>query len=50
LKERATQLPDGVECKFHALVDLLQEVETAEDAGVHFTDEPVPAPASVIDE
>lgn len=50
LKERASQLPDGVECKFHTLVELLQEIELAEEVGVHFTDDPVPEPASVIED
>lgn len=49
LKERSELLPDGVECKFHALVDLLQEVESAEDAGIKFTDQKIPDPASVIE-
>jgi hypothetical protein len=50
LKDRAAQLPDGVECKYHALADLLKEVETAEDAGIKFTDQEVPEPASVIED
>jgi hypothetical protein len=50
LKARTEQLPDGVECKFHALADLLKEVETAEESGIKFTDQSVPEPASVIED
>lgn len=49
LREHSEQLPDGVSCEFHALADLLKEVQTAEELGMEFTDQEIPEPASVVE-
>jgi hypothetical protein len=48
LKELAGELPDGIECDINSLADLLKEVQSAEEQGMEFTDQPVPEPAEVL--
>ncbi len=50
LREKRDLLPDNVTCEFNSLADLLKEVQAAEETGMEFTDQPVPEPATVIEE
>lgn len=50
LRDLKDKLPDGMKCDFVSLADLLKEIHTAEDAGLPFTEQAVPEPASVIEE
>jgi hypothetical protein len=47
-REHQAMLPDGLECDFSALADLLKEAHEAEDEGLPFTDDDIPDPASVL--
>lgn len=49
LKHNAEELPDGASCDCNSLIDLLREIEQAEEKGMEFTDQPVPGPEVVID-
>lgn len=49
LQHNTKQLPDGVSCDCKSLVEVLQEIEQAEESGMEFTDQPVPGPEVVID-
>lgn len=49
LKSEADDLPDGLSAHLDALVELVQEADQAEDAGVHFTNKPMPEPAEVME-
>lgn len=49
-KELADQLPDGLDANLENLTGLLKEIETGEEQGIPFTDQPVPTPAEVIEE
>lgn len=49
LRHNVDQLPDGAQCDFTSLCDLLQEVQDAEESGMVFTDQPVPDPASIVE-
>jgi hypothetical protein len=48
LKAHAEELPDGICCEIPSMVDLIHEIEKAEEAGMEFTDQPVPDAAEVI--
>lgn len=50
LKERKALLPDGFDCDLTSLCDLLRELEAAKEVGVEITDQPVPAPETVLEE
>lgn len=49
LKDKAGELPEGIDCDINTLANLLSEVQSAEEKGMEFTDQPVPDPAIVID-
>lgn len=49
LKHNSEHLPEGACCDCHSLIDLLREIESAEEKGMEFTDQPVPGPEVVID-
>lgn len=42
------KLPPGVDCSTESLVDLLREIHKAEEEGIEFTEEEVPAPETVV--
>jgi hypothetical protein len=44
----ADELPDGVDAKVEALADAIQEIESEEDQGIHFTDHEMPKPEIVL--
>lgn len=50
LKERKAMLPDGFDCDLTSLCDLLRELESAKDEGITITDQPVPKPATVLED
>ena len=50
LRDLKDDLPDGLKCDFVSLADLLKEINTAEESGMPFTDQPVPEPATVLEE
>lgn len=50
LKHNSEHLPDGASCDCNSLIDILREIEEAEDKGMEFTDQPVPGPEIVIEE
>ncbi len=49
LKSNAAELPDGVHCEFTALADLINEVKSASESGMEFTDQPMPEPEIVLE-
>ncbi len=48
LKRLAAMVPDGVTANVEALADVIQEVDTAQEDGIPFTEEKVPEPEAVI--
>jgi hypothetical protein len=50
LRENKDKMPEGVHVKFECLAELLKEIHTANEKGMEFTDQPVPEPASIIEE
>lgn len=50
LKERKAMLPDGFDCDLTSLCDLLRELEEANKSGITVTDQPIPEPATVIED
>lgn len=48
MKTYADNLPDGMEADTDALVDLLAELKTAEEAGVEFSEDPIPEPETAL--
>jgi hypothetical protein len=50
LQHNAKLLPDGVTCECSAIAELISEVQKAEEAGMEFTDQPVPDPSIVLEE
>lgn len=48
MQERAGLLPDGLHADITALADIIKEIESAEEQGVPFTDQPVPEPEAVL--
>lgn len=50
LKKNAELLPCGAHCEYHALAELIQEVNAAESAGMEFSDKPMPEPEIVVKE
>ncbi len=44
----ADELPDGIEADTDALVDLLAEIQQAEEKGVEFSDDEVPDPETAL--
>lgn len=46
--DHVSKLPDGVEANTESLVNLIKEVDKAEEEGMEFTDQPVPRPEIVI--
>ena len=49
IKDHAVKLPSGVTAAVESLVDILKEIESAEQEGIVMTDEPMPDPAEVVD-
>jgi hypothetical protein len=49
MKDHAAMLPDGVSAKVDSLVDLIKEIEHAQEKGIDFTDEKMPEPAAVVE-
>ena len=49
MNELADQLPDGAEACVESLADILREIPAEEAAGIHFTDEKIPAPEIVLE-
>jgi hypothetical protein len=47
-KELADLLPDGCDAKLENLVGLVKEVESGEEEGIPFTDQPIPTPGEVV--
>ena len=50
LREHQALLPDGLECNFSALADLLKEARDATDQGMPFTEDDIPDPSSILDD
>lgn len=48
LQHNAKLLPDGATCEYTALADLIKEIEAAEEAGMVFSDQPIPKPEIVV--
>ena len=48
LRDVKDSMPDGCHVQFSSIADLLKEIHTAQEAGMVFTDQPVPEPESVI--
>lgn len=48
MKDRVAMLPDGLSADINAVADIIKEIESAEDQGVPFTGQPVPAPEAVL--
>lgn len=46
--EHVKLLPDGVTAATESLIDLIKEIDSAEEKGIEFSDEEMPAPESVI--
>lgn len=49
-KELADMLPDGLNADVEALAGVLKEIEEADKQGIPFTEQPVPEPATVIED
>lgn len=49
-KELADLLPDGLNADVEALAGVIKEIEEAKEEGIPFTDQPVPEPATVIED
>ena len=49
LQEAASELPASFSCEDKSLAELLKQVESAEEKGMEFTDQKVPAPSVVLD-
>ena len=49
MNELADQLPSGAEAAVEGLAGILRQIEAEQDAGIDFTDQPVPAPAVVLE-
>jgi predicted RNase H-like HicB family nuclease len=49
IKELADLLPDGLSADVEALAGVIQEIDKAKEEDIHFTDEPVPEPATVLE-
>ena len=50
LRDRVGEMPEGCKVEFSSLADLLKEVRDAQKEGMSFSDEPVPEPASILEE
>ena len=50
IKELADMLPDGLNADVEALAGVIQEIDKAKDENIPFTDEPVPEPATVLED
>lgn len=48
LLERADQLPKGLSAETRSMIDLLDEIRTAEDQGIEFTEKQVPKPETAV--
>jgi hypothetical protein len=48
LRDLKDALPCGLKCEFSSLADLLKEIGEAEDNGMEFSDQPIPAPETII--
>lgn len=42
------KLPSGLRCEFSSLADLLKEIAVAEEAGMEFSDKPIPEPETIL--
>lgn len=49
LRDLKDKLPDGLQCEFASLADLLREIGEAESSGMEFSDQPLPEPAEVVE-
>lgn len=50
IKVYADELPDGLNADVEALADIIKEVQSAHEQGITITDEPMPEPATVLEE
>lgn len=50
IKSLADQLPDGLNADVEDLAGVIKEIDTAQEQGIPFTDQPVPEPATVIED
>ena len=50
LRDLKEKLPDGLQCEFVSLADLLREISQAEENNMEFTPQAVPEPATVLDD
>lgn len=48
IKEYASMLPDGVSASTESLVNIIQEIETANEEGIEFSDKPLPSAEEVV--
>jgi hypothetical protein len=48
MKENISLLPQGLSADISPLADILKEIETAEDKGITFSEEPLPEPETVL--
>ena len=49
MKDHVTHLPEGVSAATESLVDIIKEIESAEDQGIVMTPEPMPEPAAIVE-
>lgn len=49
MNELADMLPDGADAAVESLADIIREVESEEEQGIHFTDKPMPSPEVVLE-
>lgn len=49
LKERAGLMPPSTDVHIRSMIDLLQELHTAEKQGIEFTDQPIPEPEDALE-
>lgn len=49
LREKLDLMPEGVHVEFESLAKLLAEMKSAKEAGIEFSHQPIPEPASVME-
>ena len=49
MNKQADMLPDGAEASVESLADILREITAEEEAGIKFTDQPLPDPDIVLE-
>jgi hypothetical protein len=50
LRKLQGELPSGLSCSFASLAEIINQINDAEEQGMEFTDQPVPAPEIVLEE